>query len=193
MGIDSVGLDTGTTPITPNALGLININGAVVSAGTNPIRTNGVSSNTANIQVQISQAIAATDSTKIGLCNFNSSQFSVDANGFVSIVDGGFPWSDVSGAFSPLAQNGYFVTGTSTGTLPTSPTQGDTIQFVVDHASQVLTIDAPGTQIIRFGSLVTAAGGTAVSTQQGDSCELVYRASDTCWFAVDFVGTWIIT
>ncbi len=111
----------------------------------------------------------------------------------ISSTSGGFPWTDVSGAFSPLAQNGYFITATATGTPPASPAQGDTIQFYVDHSSQVLTIDAPGTQIIRFGTLVTSAGGTAVSTQRGDSCELVYRTSDTCWCAVDFVGTWIIS
>lgn len=111
----------------------------------------------------------------------------------IAASSGGFTWSDISGAFSPLAQNGYFITGTATGTLPASPAQGDTIQFFVDHATQVLTIDAPGTQIIRFGSLVTAAGGTAVSTLQGDSCELVYRTADTCWCAVDFVGTWTLT
>lgn len=104
-----------------------------------------------------------------------------------------FVWEDVSGAFSPLKQHGYFVTGTATGTLPAAPTQGDTIKFFVDHASQVLTIDAPGTQLIRFGTLVSSAGGTAVSTQQGDSVELVYRASNTCWEAVcGFSGTWIM-
>lgn len=112
----------------------------------------------------------------------------------LEVATGGFIWNDVSGAFSPLKQNGYFITGTATGTLPASPAQGDTIKFFVDHASQVLTIDAPGTQIIRMGTLVTSAGGTFTSTQQGDSCELVYRASDTCWCAIaGFTGTWVLT
>jgi len=107
---------------------------------------------------------------------------------------GGFTWNDVSGAFSPFKNNGYFVTGTATGTLPASPAQGDTIKFFVDHASKVLTIDAPGTQIIRMGSAVTAAGGTAVSTAQGDSVELTYRSSDTCWCAIaGFSGVWNLT
>lgn len=109
----------------------------------------------------------------------------------ISASTGTFPWTDVSGAFSPLAQNGYFITGTATGTLPAAPTQGQTIQFFVD-TTQFLTIQASGTQIIRLGSLVTSAGGTAISTLQGDSIELVYRASNTSWQAVDFVGTWLI-
>jgi len=169
--VDSVAMQTGTSPVVPDVNGLLTFNGAVVAAGTNPVRTDGTGANTMALEVQISQALAAADATKIGLSNFDSTSFSVDANGFVSINGGGFTWNDVSGAFSPLKNNGYFITGTATGTLPASPAQGDTIQFFVDHASQVLTIDAPGTQIIRFGSLVTAAGGTAVSTLQGDSCE----------------------
>lgn len=139
------------------------------------------------------RAIASTDGTKVGTAAFNSAQFTVDANGFVSAISTAFVWNDVSGAFSPLTQNGYFITGTATGTLPASPVQGDTIKFFVDHASQVLTIKAAGTQLIRLGSLVSSAGGTAVSTLQGDSVELVYRAANTTWEAVcGFSGTWVM-
>jgi hypothetical protein len=110
----------------------------------------------------------------------------------LEVSGAGFTWSDVSGAFSPLKENGYFITGTATGTLPAAPANGDTIQFFVDHASQVLTLQATAGKIIRFGTIVSAAAGTAVSTQQGDSVELVYRTTNTCWCAVDFVGTWIV-
>lgn len=87
--IDSVAVQTGTSPIVPTAGGLITINGATVAAGTNPVRTDGTGANTMAVEVQISQAIAATDATKIGLANFNSAHFSVDANGFVSLAGGG--------------------------------------------------------------------------------------------------------
>jgi len=108
-------------------------------------------------------------------------------------ISGIFTWVDQSGAFIAAKSTGYFITGTATATLPGAPSQGDTIKFFVDHASQVLTIDAPGTQIIRLGSLVSSAGGTAVSTVQGDSVELTYRASDTCWCAIaGFTGTWVM-
>jgi len=175
------------------SVGNFNILGASTAAGTSPVSTAG-SGSTLTVNVQRAQAIAATDATKVGLANFDSASFSVDANGFVQSLGGGFTWSDVSGAFSPLKNNGYFVTATATGTLPAVPAQGDTIKFFVDHASQLLTIDAPGTQLIRIGSLVTSAGGTAVSTLQGDSVELVYRASNTCWCAIaGLTGTWTIS
>lgn len=86
--IDSIAVQTGTSPIAPTAAGLVTINGAVVAAGTNPIRTDGTGPNTMALEVQISQAIAATDATKIGICNFDSSSFSVDANGFVTLKGG---------------------------------------------------------------------------------------------------------
>jgi len=84
VAIDSVAVQTGTSPVVPTGAGLIAINGATVAAGTNPVRTDGTGANTLAVEVQISQAIAATDATKIGLCNFSSSGFSVDANGFVT-------------------------------------------------------------------------------------------------------------
>ncbi len=192
--IDSVAVQTGTSPIVPTAGGLITINGAVVAAGTNPVRSDGTGANTLAIEVQTSQALSASDATKIGLSNFDSASFAVSATGFVSMAGGGgFTWTDQSGTFTAAKNTGYFITGTATANLPAAPAQGDTIKFVVDHASQVLTIDAPGTQIIRLGSTVTAAGGTAVSTARGDSIELTYRSSNTCWFATATIGSWNIT
>lgn len=130
----------------------------------------------------------------MGLANFDSSTFDVDADGFVTLTGGGgFVWNDVSGAFSPLKNNGYFATSTANGTLPGSPAQGDTIKFFVD-TTDILTLTASGSQIIRLGSSVTAGGGTAVSTNQGDSVELTYRSSDDCWCAIaGFSGIWVLT
>ncbi len=199
LAIDSIGVDAttggGTNPVLPTAAGLVTVNGARVAAGTNPIRSVSTAANVYQIQVQTSQALAATDATKVGLCNFDSASFGVDANGFVTMTGGGgFTWNDVSGAFSPLKNNGYFITGTATGTLPAAPAQGDTIKFFVDHASQLLTIQATAGKIIRLGSLVSSSGGTFVSTLQGDSVELTYRASDSCWCAIaGWSGTWTFT
>jgi|GEM_PF-1909866 len=198
QAIDSIGVDAtsggGTNPVLPTVAGLVTVNGAIVAAGTNPIRSVSTAANVFQVQAQTSQALAATDATKIGLSNFDSTSFGVDANGFVTLTGAGFTWNDVSGAFSPLKNNGYFITGTATGTLPAAPSQGDTIKFFVDHATQVLTIQATAGKIIRFGSLVSSAAGTFVSTLQGDSVELTYRTSDTCWCAIaGFTGTWTFT
>jgi hypothetical protein len=82
---------TGNTggALTPTA-GNWNIFGAAVAAGTTPVSTSGTGS-TLTVNVQTAQAIASTNASNIGLSAFNSSQFSVDTNGFVtflgSIVD----------------------------------------------------------------------------------------------------------
>lgn len=76
-------MQTGTSPVGPSA-GLITFNGATVSAGSNPVRTDGTNANTMQLEVQLSQSAAASDSTKVGLASFNSRDFTVDANGFVS-------------------------------------------------------------------------------------------------------------
>lgn len=194
--IDSVTVDQftgpGTNPVLPDSNGNITSQGTVVVAGTFPVKTNSLSANSYEIQVQLSQALAATDSTKVGLSNFNSNDFSVDANGFVSLLSAGvFPWNDESGAFAAVEFSGYFVTDTATATLPGAPSQGDTISFALDTAN-VLTIQASGTQVIRVGSSVSSAAGTAVSTDIGDSITLVYRASSTSWIATSVIGTFTL-
>lgn len=66
----------------------LNVLGDIVIAGSIPVKTVGIA-DTVTLEVQTTQAIAATDATKIGLSAFNSAQFTVDANGFVSLVGGG--------------------------------------------------------------------------------------------------------
>ena len=192
----------GTNPVVPTpSTGLITVTGGQVAAGTtvNAIQTDSLAANTYTVQIQRSEAVVPASAALglNGISHFDSTSFSVQTTGptagFVTLNGGGFKWNDVSGAFSPLKNNGYFVTATATGTLPAVPVQGDTVKFFVDSSSQFLTIQAAGTQLIRLGSLVSSAGGTAVSTLQGDSVELVYRAADTCWCAVGgFSGTWIM-
>lgn len=190
--VETFAMQTGTSPVAPLA-GVVTFNGATVAAGTHPVRTDGTGAHTMALEVQISQAIASTDATKIGLSNYDSASFAVDSNGFVTFIGstGGITWNDVSGAFSPVKNNGYFITNTATGTLPASPSQGDTIKFFVD-TSAILTIQANTGQIIRLGNVVSSSAGTMTSTLQGDSVELTYRASDTCWCAIaGYTGTFV--
>lgn len=107
-GVDSFAMQTGTSPVVPTIAGLVTFNGAVVSAGTNPVRTDGTGANTMALEVQISQAIAAEDATKLGLSNFSSTDFAVSANGFVTLSTTGAAKTitgDSGGALSPTANN----------------------------------------------------------------------------------------
>lgn len=88
-GVDLFALQTGSTPIGPDSSGIVTFSGAVVAAGTHPVRTDGTASTTMTLEVQTSQAIASPDATKIGLSNFNSAHFSVDSTGYVGLLGGG--------------------------------------------------------------------------------------------------------
>ncbi len=110
----------------------------------------------------------------------------------ITATGSGFPWTDTSGTVNAAVNNGYFITAKTNSTLPSSPSQGDTIKYIVDTTS-ALTITANTGQKIRMANNLSAAAGTAVNTQRGDSVELVYRSSGTTWEALNFVGAWTIT
>ncbi len=102
----------GTTPVIPTAGGLLTFNGAAVANHSVPVETRTRALNTFNLEVQYSASAAATDATKSGLAHFNSAQFSVDANGFVSLTGGGGGTGinviqtqtfDASGTYTPTA------------------------------------------------------------------------------------------
>lgn len=55
-----------------------------------------------------------------------------------------------------------------------------------------VTVDADAGVIIRFGSLVTSAGGTISSTEVG-ACVRVVLVDSTTWVAAFFTGLWTLT
>ena len=109
----------------------------------------------------------------------------------ISVADSGFVWSDVSGSFSFAKPDGLgvFVFATATGTLPSSPTQGNTLKFVVDTGN-ILTVQANTGQSIRVADQISSVAGTITSTAIGCTLELVYRASDSTWMAFVANGGW---
>jgi len=214
----------------PPSAGNWNILGATVAAGTSPLVTAGAGS-TITINAQISQALAAADATKIGLSNFNSTQFTVDANGFVSASGAvaiqfttdsgtatpavgninilGGPGVVTSGSGSTITINavqftdratsvtmtndtGAFVTAAGvTLTTPASPTQGVELYIVATTADAVI-VDAASTHLIRIGSLVSSAGGTATSTSVGDVLVARWHNASSTWIATSVTGTWLL-
>ena len=81
----------GTDPVVANASGVIVFSGNQVAAGTvaTAIRTDSLAANSMTVEVQRTSAVAGSDVTKNGVAHFNSAQFTVDANGFVSSTGGG--------------------------------------------------------------------------------------------------------
>jgi hypothetical protein len=111
--IEEVNVQSGISPVVPVS-NAITINGDVALAGTNPVQTVGTSTGVMAVEVQTAQAIASTDATKIGLAAFNSSDFTVDANGFVSATSSAnITITGDSGG--PLSGSSFTFTGGSTG------------------------------------------------------------------------------
>ena len=149
--INFIGTQTGTNPIGPNAGGLVTINGAVVAAGTNPVRSDGTGVNTMAIEVQTSQAIAAADATKIGLSNFDSSSFAVAATGFVTLSTSGVGKTitgDSGGALSPTSNNWNILGSGSITTVGVASTLTVTLTGLTNHA---VLVGAGTTTITKVG------------------------------------------
>lgn len=104
------------------------------------------------------------------------------------------PWTDETTNFSVVSQNGYFVTGAATATMPASPAQGDTVAFVVDGAV-ALTVTANTGQYLQIGAAKSASAGTAVNAASVTGCSVtfVYRSSDDVWFSTSCIGTFTVT
>ena len=181
----------GTSPVVPNSSGDITVTGGQVAAGTttNVIQTNSLAANTYTIQIQRSQAVASSTIGDNGVCHFNSAQFTVDANGFVSSLGAGFVWIDQATSTTLANNTGYFVTAATTQTLPSSPVQGTVVKIAVDTSGTVIVAANTG-QTIRVGNLTSSSGGSMTNSLQGDTLELVYRASDTTWFSIATTGVW---
>lgn len=93
--VTKLGMQSGTNPVVADATGLITLTGSTATAGTTPVQTVG-GTNTGAVTIQRSQAISAADSTKVGLANFDSADFSVDANGWVELKNPATSSSGVS-------------------------------------------------------------------------------------------------
>ncbi len=179
--IEQVAVQTGTSPILPLG-GQITLNGATVAAGTNPVRTDGTGPNTIAVEVQKSQAIATADTTKIGLSNFNSANFSVDSTGFVTALAQVYNYTLVDDDATPytVLSTDYYIScdvadAALTLKFPNAPTtnriwivkdlQGaaSTNNISITTVGGIVTIDGAATYKIasNFGSIQLLFNGTS--------------------------------
>lgn len=173
----------GTDPTLADASGNISILAASVAAGTNPIRSVATAVNSITVQAQISQAIAATDATKIGLAAFDSADFTVDGNGFVSASTTGFIKTltgSSGGAIPPTANNVNLLAAVvAAGTTPIAVAgAGSTLTINVQKSQAIAAADATKIGLSNFDSasfavdangFVTLAAGGVGKTITGDS------------------------
>jgi hypothetical protein len=122
----------GTDPVVPSGLGTVEITGGQVAAsgvGPNVIRTNSLNANTYTIEIQRSTTSATANQALNGVSHFNSAQFTVDSDGFVSSLGSAFQYTDVTNAMSPytVLSTDYYISVDCSGgavqlNFPNAPT-----------------------------------------------------------------------
>ena len=145
--IQKINVQTGTSPVV-TANNTITFNGAVVAAGSNPVRTDGTAPATMALEVQTAQAIASTDATAIGLAAFDSADFSVDANGFVQFTGGG------GGGITTIDGDTSSVTGSTISIISNvaSAAAGSTVLFSGDGATTLTYSNTDSSSNVAIGN-----------------------------------------
>jgi hypothetical protein len=85
------------------------------------------------------------------------------------------------------ANQGYFLNGLGTYTLPASAGlhDGDLVEVIVTYNVQSqgdVTIQAAGSQIINQSGAASSPGGQAQSFRQGSALTLRFRVADGSWW-----------
>mgnify|MGYP001455752046 CR=1 FL=1 len=154
--VTTLGVDTftapGTDPVVPNGSNVIDVTGAQVAAGTtaNVIRTDSTVANQLIIEVQRSSAQVASTLAANGVSHYDSSQFTVDANGFVEIIASAFVTNIGVDVFTPP------------GTDPVVPNGSGTIDFTGAQVAAGTTAN-----VIRTNS--TVANQTIIEIQRASA------------------------
>lgn len=204
VAIEKIAVDAstppGTNPVVPSG-GIITVTGAQVAAsavGTNVIRTDSLAANTYTIEIQRSQAVAVSTLADNGVSHFNSADFTVDANGFVSGNGHTVKWNIISASQTLVKNNGYICVspgGSLSLDLPTtaSSTLGDLLEVTLDGSTSWTITQAAGQQIRFSGSQTTlGATGSLGTTGQGDTIKMVYQATGK-WNVISACGNLTVT
>lgn len=162
---------SGTNPVVSAMNGEIRVAGVLVPSGTNPIRTVSTLASEYEIQLQTSQALAASDSTKVGVSNYSALDFNVDVNGFVQskgsasvigVRNIGFTYNGGTGVFTIAGQDGTALSASNPAfvTLQDRSTPGLLMTIPVT-ANQTFIDDVGASQLI--GNLFGLTAGVATT------------------------------
>lgn len=168
--------------LSPTA-GNWDILGGTLAAGTSPVATSGLGS-ALTINVQRSQAIAAADSTKVGLCTFDSADFAVDVDGFVTLAGAGAGQTitgDTGGALSPSGGN-WNILGSSIAAASTpvaTSGSGSTLTVNVQEATTTASKTTASNGIAHFDSTYFSVDEGFVSSSTENYSFFAYNSADT--------------
>lgn len=200
--------DDGNMPV-PTAGGNFNVLSAVVANGANPspIFTDGSVANTATIEIQRSTANVAAMPTLAGISYFDNTQFTVTADGFVSLIGTGAAMTnlvaDDGNTIIPNAMGEISVIGTTVinATNPKPLFTDGSVANVLDAQLQIATASAAAdvnlAGICYFdntqftvdaitGKVALAGGGLAIDSVTCDDAMVVVPDGAG---NVDFVGS----
>ena len=203
LAIDSIAVDAvtfpGVSPVTPNGSGTITITGLQATAGTinTSIQTRSTALNALNIEIQRSSSSVSANALLNGVSHFKSTDFSVDSNGFVTLVDPPCQCVEITGDIQ-LAVNTCYYTNFVEGanlTLPATASLCDEIEITFGLQG-LPTIAQNAGQKIQFGDMSTTVGVTGGITSEGlgDCVKLkcVVAGTNTRWTVVSSMGNWLI-
>lgn len=174
----------GTDPVVPDGVGNIIFTGAQVASGTvgaNVLRTNSLAANSVTYEIQRTTSSAGSSLALNGVAHFDSTDFSVDANGFVALAGAGAGQTitgDTGGALPPTAGN-WDILGQQASTTPVMFTVGSgstlniedrtwTSSLVVDPSA---TVGLRGTFQTITAALAAASSGQTIFIRRGTYTE----------------------
>ncbi len=147
----------GVNPVVPTAMGIVTVNGAAVANHSVVLETRSRAVNAYNVEIQYATTAAATDATKSGVAHFDSTDFAVDANGFVTLAGAGAGQTltgNTGGALPPSSGNWNILGGS--GIAGTTPVQvngaGSTLTVNVQKSQAIAATDATKVGLANFDS-----------------------------------------
>lgn len=169
------------TTVGPDASGDIDITGETVANATNakPVFVD-AGTNALNIEVQVAAAITGAPSDKLdaGLCSFDDSDFTVDSNGYVSLLgtgagetitgDSGGALSPTGGNWNILGRSGSKTSGSGSTLTVNSPPYAD------QGSTTTVTLNSGSFSTAAITLTLPATAGIA----DGDLCEFIAATTD---------------
>lgn len=186
----SVGTDSGTATPSTNTFNIIGGTGIDTSGATNNVTITFDATEVPTLATTYNADSGSAQPAANIITIAGGPGITTSASGSTVTINS-VVFTDQGGSTSVTSDSGSFATAAITLTLPVAPAQGEVVEFVCTSAS-ALVVDAPSTHLIRIGTLITSAGGTATSTSIGDSLTLRYRSTGTTWYATSVIGTWVL-